>query len=230
MPHSETGYTRRPATAGVIFRRAVPAGRAEMNPRRGGWLQAWERPKGRLLESSRRRGRGPGGSSPKTEHPRFLVHVADLARLETGPSAWTGAGGAATTLSSLLPLPHLRPPPPPAHPPIMTRSQYRTSNPENSPVGASSSTDRPDTRAPAGPWRHHSAIRDTAPASPSTTASTRPSPRLRTQPPAPFRVASARRACRKKTPCTLPLTCTSMRRLPPPLPPAGPMACARRTA
>ena len=96
VPHSETGYTRRPVTAGVTPRRAVPAGRAEMNPRRGGWLQARERPKGRLPGPSRRKGRGPGGSSPKTEHPRFLVHVADLARLEMGPFAWAGTGGPAT--------------------------------------------------------------------------------------------------------------------------------------
>ena len=59
-------------------------------------MQGRERPKGRLQGPSRRKGRGPGGSSPKAEHPRFPVNVADLARLEMGPSGWTGTGRATT--------------------------------------------------------------------------------------------------------------------------------------
>ena len=58
------------------------------------------------------------------------------------------------------------------------------------PSGSSSVTSTPDTCAPPGPDRHHATSAATASSAPSTTASTLPSARLRTQPCTPSRRAS----------------------------------------
>ena len=57
-----------------------------------------------------------------------------------------------------------------------------------------------------GPARHQAIIRSTAASGPSNSASTAPSPRLRTKPPTPCARASSRQRPRNHTPCTRPVT------------------------
>src|SRR3954453_1633780 len=81
----------------------------------------------------------------------------------------------------------------------------------SSPSGASSAASTPSTRAPSGPRRHQTVSASTAAASPSKTASTDPSSRLRTHPATSRRDASRAHVARKKTPCTDPQTRTRRR-------------------
>ncbi len=67
------------------------------------------------------------------------------------------------------------------------------------------------TRARAGPDRHHAISRSTAGRGPSNSASTAPSPRLRTHPPSPSARACSRHESRKNTPWTRPVTTTRTR-------------------
>jgi len=67
------------------------------------------------------------------------------------------------------------------------------------------------TSAPRGPRRLNSTSRSTAPGSPSKTASTAPSGRLRTHPATPACSALRRVVSRKKTPWTRPWTTTRLR-------------------
>src|SRR5581483_6546737 len=66
-------------------------------------------------------------------------------------------------------------------------SIHLTLKPVSRPVGIVSSTSTSSTRAPGGPWRTACSKRSIASASPSASASTRPSGRLRTQPWSPSR-------------------------------------------
>jgi hypothetical protein len=84
---------------------------------------------------------------------------------------------------------------------------YRTSNP-HSPSGSSSLVVTSATAAPRGPREQNDTIASTSSGAPSNTASTAPSPRLRTHPATPRRSASRRVLSRKKTPWTWPLTTT----------------------
>jgi hypothetical protein len=86
----------------------------------------------------------------------------------------------------------------------------RTSKPD-SPSGGSGSTSSPETEALPGPARQKSTSADTASRGPSNTASTDPSPQLRTQPLTPRRSASRRVLSRKNTPCTRPVARTRLR-------------------
>ncbi len=79
------------------------------------------------------------------------------------------------------------------------------------PVGCSGATSTLRTWDDRGPWWHQAIICSTAGAGPSNTASTDPSPRLRTVPATPSRPASRRHDSRKPTPCTRPAIRTRRR-------------------
>src|SRR5581483_4351414 len=79
------------------------------------------------------------------------------------------------------------------------------------PSGGSAPTSTRATAAPRGPSRQRRASDSTASGSPSTTTSTVPSGRLRTQPPSPRARAARSTKTRKPTPCTRPWTISRRR-------------------
>ena len=90
------------------------------------------------------------------------------------------------------------------------RERQRTAKPV-SPVGASAVTAVPVTRASSGPSSIHATTDSTAACSPSSSASTRPSGRLRTHPATPAATACWRHDWRYQTPWTRPETTTRTR-------------------
>ena len=119
-----------------------------------------------------RRGRRPGGGTgplrPAAGHQRPHPAIAGTARRQPRrPRPPNALRGSVSDRASRL------------HPPV-----GRTSKPR-SPSGGSSTTSTAATAAPRGPRSHQRCIASTASSSPSISASTLPSPRLRTQPDTP---------------------------------------------